>query len=573
MARGIWAVVVLAAVVAPVVQGQSQEPPLKTGTGAISGRVLDLKSRSPIANAQVSLDVTREQGGELPMQDSGDFIRTVQLGWTVRVGPTDSEGRFTFANLPSGVFQVRADKLGFWPSYLTLDGRSDGKWIVLHDGERVTTSEIPIARWPSISGRAVDERGDPIAGLTVKVLPPGSRHSQYGPSGITDDRGIYSIPVAPGTYTLSITGFPFITNQAIARPRTAFPPTFYPNQRTPEAATQITIAIGDVREGFDFVVSPEPVYRVSVALDGSEAGRQTTVKLFTVRADGEPDSEAIATAVGQSSTVVFSSVPAGRYVARAQTLPDMPYMSHGTAPLRELPPGTTLSAEQSIVVTDRDVDVRVAMRPGARITGHVVFEGALPKPALKDLSNRTLLIEPVNSMDEYLRGAYLPDDRFSTIQLPPGRYVVNPSAPLGWRLKSVMADGRDIRDYPIDIGTSDISGVVITFTDATTRLEGRIVMDKLDDMHGGWITVFPFDRALWSDYGIWPRRIKFLQTGRSGEFKVDVAPGTYYVAATSQSTRGRITATELARLATTASTVAVNERQTARVDVRFSRGR
>jgi hypothetical protein len=136
-----------------------------------------------------------------------------------------------------------------------------------------------------------------------------------------------------------------------------------------------------------------------------------------------------------------------------------------------------------------------------------------------------------------------------------------------------MAGGRDIRDYPVDLVRSDVRDAVITFTDRHSAVAGRLIREGPADLTRGWITVFPTDRAYWAEYGVYPRRIAFIQCGRSGLFEADLPPGSYYVVATTWSTRGRLSVDQLASLAASATPVVVGDGQTVYQEVRFSRGR
>jgi hypothetical protein len=136
-----------------------------------------------------------------------------------------------------------------------------------------------------------------------------------------------------------------------------------------------------------------------------------------------------------------------------------------------------------------------------------------------------------------------------------------------------MVDGRDVSDYPIELERSDVDDAVITFTDRRSAIAGRLVRERPEDLARGWITVFPTDRAYWPEYGVYPRRIVFIEPGRSGQFEAEVPPGSYYVAATRWPTRGRLTVEQLSTLAASATPVVVGDSQTVRQDVRFSRVR
>src|SRR5262245_59130392 len=87
----------------PSAQTPPQQPPLPTGTGFISGQVIDIPSRKPVPAAIVRL--------------SGRF--TIPAGAAPARGSTsmqvmsDAQGRFFFGSLPAGNFSITAEKTGY----------------------------------------------------------------------------------------------------------------------------------------------------------------------------------------------------------------------------------------------------------------------------------------------------------------------------------------------------------------------------------------------------------------------------------------------------------------------------
>jgi hypothetical protein len=569
LAIGVAVAVTLAPNARPV--GQTV---VATGTGMVSGRVTDATTRQPVAAASVQISTVPEGPTTFPIQDCCGVIYGLNMGGDFgRSATTDADGRFTFVNLPARTFELQANKIGWagwmwawWGQSSPTDG---ARWIDLRDGQHVDGLQIALPRLPVLGGHVTDERGEPVAGISILVTPTamaGATHRYLAQSATTDDRGTYRTTIYPGEYFVSTAPYPAVASMPVSRPTSAFPRVFFPQTNAIASAARITLAPGDERTGLDFIVAPQPVYRVSGVGEGAE---NLTIELF---ANGRLPGAA-ATAVGRAvqGRFGFASVPPGRYVLHALAPPQMDFMSHGTAPLAELPQGRTMWAESSVAVVDRDIDVRLALQPGARISGRVEFDGALPPPPLADLAKRTLIVERADGLESDFRGAYLTGDRFSTIQIEPGRYIVRPGPPEKWRLKSVMLGGRDISDYPVDLGQSDVDGAVITFTDRRSAIAGRLIRQGPEDLTRGWITVFPTDRAYWPEYGVYPRRIAFIECGRSGVFEAEVPPGSYYVAATRWTTRGRLSAAQLATLAASATAAVVGDSQTVHVEVRFPR--
>ena len=563
--------------VAGAVESSSQQPQqLPSGTASISGRVIEGTTGQPLRGTNVVLNQVADNALTLQVETPATGVAL----WP-GFGPygdrttTNEQGVFTFTRVPGGSFEIDATIPGWRVPERRSASADPVRWFDIRDGERLAGIEIKVFRPATINGRVTDQHGTPLAGIEILATAPGITLRSRGSLNelMTDDRGRYAIQVQPGKYLISTVQFPQIGTTLASSPTSAFMTTFYPQAAAHADAVPIEIARGEHRDGIDFVLVTRPAFRLTGNLTGHDAAQPVTVELLPPP-PRDPRAEPIAaTWLSGKTEFAFATVPPGRYVLRALSTPNMPVFSHGNPPLKELPAGPTLWAEMPVTVTDRDVAVTLNLQAGSRVSGRVEFDGRLAPPALENRQEPFgvigLVVERADATRTDFRGAYLSDGRFSTIQLEPGRYVFLASAPKEWRLKSVMHEGRDIRDYPFEIGSTDIRDVVLTFTDRRSAIRGRVLREPPYETTRGWVTIFPSDRALWSDYGIVPRRIAFVELGRSGVFEAEVPPGTYLIAATPHSTRGRITAETFAQLAAFAAPVVVGDGQTAVQDLRL----
>src|SRR5437870_6082505 len=79
----------------PVPQAQAPPP---SGTGAIEGQILNQATGAPLKKASVRLFGSRTEPGVMPAN---------------AVRETDEQGRFSFASLPPGKYQLSAERQGF----------------------------------------------------------------------------------------------------------------------------------------------------------------------------------------------------------------------------------------------------------------------------------------------------------------------------------------------------------------------------------------------------------------------------------------------------------------------------
>src|SRR5574338_787787 len=169
----------------PVMQmGQGRE--FKAGTGRIRGRVVSAENGTPIGRAQVRI-----------------FGNSV----APKTAMTDGDGRYEFTDLPEGSFSLSATKSGYMNvQYGQTRPFESGRRIELADKQVLEKADIAMPRGGVISGRIVDEFGEPLAAVMVTAmrqswqagrrrLMPAGRFSQ------TNDLGQYRMyGLAPGEY-------------------------------------------------------------------------------------------------------------------------------------------------------------------------------------------------------------------------------------------------------------------------------------------------------------------------------------------------------------------------------------
>lgn len=657
MLASVWIPVAASALLAQSPTGTQKDPP--PPTGMLVGQTVDGTTGKGLGGVIVTLaNVPVPTGGAVGLTPPPKLTRLPMKLLT------DANGRFVFRDVPKGSFTVTATKAGY--DFGAYGRRSPTEAtpepIVLGDGEKRGDLSVPLWKFASIGGTVVDEAGEPIIGLQVRILKRTivsgrSRFQQMGATVSTDDRGVYrAASLGPGDYVVGIvttqttvpatlvTSFaaaiksgrnedlqrdldrstsqsfslllggqpvgPWVLRPAsgsVAPPPPAqdkvyvYPCVFYPTVGSIGDATIVTLAPAADRTGIDFQLRPVVASTVSgvlTGLNGPEA--LTALDLVAGNAsDPQRDYEVVtATAVSDSNgAFAFLGVTPGLYTIRVQKMPLRPQTPSGNVTVIQtgnsmimsgtgpslpppIPDGPTLWANTSVSVEERDVaGVSVVLATGARVGGHVEFEGAIDTPAPDRLRLGTVTIDPADGRNSlvgaaginqfYLSRAVI-DARgqLSSYELPPGRYVVRASGPWpGWWFKGALEDGRDVSDAPFEIGGKNVPDLVVVFTDKPTELSGAARNSKGVDPTAT-VLVFPEQPSLWRDHGPTPRRLKTARVGSDGKYKLTALPaGDYLVVAVSTAVPDWMDVKSLQKLSALATRITIADGEKKSLDL------
>ena len=268
-------------------------PQARTGTAAIRGRVINATTGTPVRRASIQASYLMEQGrGEV--ESSGRSVTT------------DDNGAFELSGLAGGRWTLRASKTGYVEqqfgqrsAFATTDP------ITLAEGQRFV-ADFRLSRGGAISGRVVDEFGDPLAGANVSALrlqssSEGMRTTRTGTSVPSDDTGAYRIyGLPPGQYYVSINdpsaarmvvltspdsnafqiegqiniNAEFVTAGRVSfangeRTTTSYAPTYYPGTANVTEAQRLTLALGEEQSGINLTIVPVRAARITGRVMGS----------------------------------------------------------------------------------------------------------------------------------------------------------------------------------------------------------------------------------------------------------------------------------------------------------------
>jgi hypothetical protein len=295
---------------------------------------------------------------------------------------------------------------------------------------------------------------------------------------------------------------------------------FYPAARSADSA--VTVAVGAAREvtGIDLHVSPVPTVRLSGVLIGPD-GPTPLLPVRLVATGSEvlgPIADTAKTISDPDGGFTFEAVSAGEYSIQVLQAPE------------------TLWANVSVTVGDEDIPgLEIVLKRGLSMAGRIVFDGTSAKPEGLQQSRLPVFLEPVDgpgSTDTAIIGRADARGEFVLPRVAGGRYRLRVPTPIGpWVLAGVQMSGRDIADLPMELGDSDVSDLVVTYTDRPSSISGTIQMSgrPRDD---ACVIVFPAESELRARAGRNSRRFRISELSESGVYRIsDLPRGGYYVAA------------------------------------------
>lgn len=553
----------------------AQAPPPAVGTGVIAGVITAGDTGRPMRRVRVTLTNSET---------------SANLGTVV----TDVEGRFRFTALTAAPLTLRAAKGGYLDVIFGQKKPGSGRPgtpIQLADAQKIDNIQMQLPRGGVISGLVVDEVGDPILGVLVRVwryaIRNGSRElTATSNSGTTDDRGQYRVSgLVPGDYIVcAVPRDELVTLAAqydalIARvqaleaaraqqagrgglmpppppppsligPRPEDPQESYVMMCSPgttrmaDAAT-ITLDVGEERPGQNLQLQLLPIARVSgrvvwndgkLPIAGGSGGTtaDTQVHLVDLSAPNSPAGPRVIH-VKADGSFSFTSVQPGQYTLEAHADVPMPGSpAPAAAPAGARAPGpvmTPLWASVEISVAGQAVsDVTLTMSHGMNLSGHVVTEGASPVD-LSRLRVTALPAGPQYGEFNIPAARVEPDGRFTITGVVPGKYRIS-SAPgsAGAVIKSAVFSGVDTLDVPIDVKPGvDIGGGLLTAIPRFAEITGQLQDGTGKPVPGYTVIAFPVDPRYWTPGS---RRVQAVRPATDGRFTLrNLVAGEYRLAA------------------------------------------
>jgi hypothetical protein len=477
------------------------------GTAVLRGMIVTADNASPIRRAQVRVM-------------SPDARES-------RVATTDAQGRFEIRELPAGRYTMTASKGGFVSLQFGQRRPSEsGTPIELADAQTIDKITIALPRGSVLGGRVTDEFGEPVANASVTAMryayTAGARRLVPAPGAngrdTTDDQGqfrLFGLP--PGEYYVSATlrsGGPEVTDPM--GELSGYAATYFPGTTNIGEAQRVTVAIAQENTSVNFGLIATRLVRVSgqvMMSNGAPAPGGMVVLAPTNAGGGRAmlmQQGGAGNRIDQTGRFRLPNVAPGRYQMQAR------------AGGREFE-----LARMDLVVGTEDVEgLTLVTAPGAVINGTIVSDTGETfdfRPQQLQVSARLASPETQGAGQGGPGGSRLGDDWSFSLRNVIDPILVRTSSPQGWTLKSVLLNGQDITDTPMEFPPGQtIGGLQIVMTKKVTTLSGLVTDGRGNPALDATVVVFPSDEKLWMYQS---RFIKAARPDQDGRYRMTALPG------------------------------------------------
>jgi len=398
---------------------------------------------------------------------------------------------------------------------LTLDRAKNMKDVVF----RLTPHGV-------ITGRVLDEDGDPAANIQVQIArtgySQGRKQLTYMNGASTNDLGEYRMfGVAPGKYFLSVTYRQMMMMpNALDRSPTAqqdedYVPTFYPGTIDPSAAAQIEVAAGGTVSGINLKLSKARTARIKGRVTHGIAPGRPSISVMLMPRRSDPMAMIMMMnrnrIVDAKGNFELTGVTPGSYLVRANLNAN----------------GKNYSGSAPVEVGGRNIEnLNVVIGPGAVITGHLRVEGN-SNESLSNVQIRLMPREQGVMMFSPGLGKLNEDGSFRIEDVTADVYNLTLfGLPDGFYIKSIRSGETDALANGVDV-TGPVAPLHVVLSPNAGQLSGAVQNSATrQPAMGATVVMIPQEkdrRAVFSNY-------KMSTTDQSGNFSFkNLTPGEYKV--------------------------------------------
>ncbi len=471
---------------------------------SVEGTVINSVSGEPVKKADVML---------VPFAKGASRYSTV----------TDAAGHFLIDEVDAGRFQLMAYRSGYiQPSSPHGNAKYSGAFT-LEKGQKMNEIVLNLAPQGVISGRILDEDGDPLGNVTIQCLSivydRGKRRLEAHGETNTNELGEFRLPgLSEGKYLVSATSKSNEMRQRVherplrsvrAAVEEADITTYYPSTINPGSASPIVVGAGAQVSGINITLTRIRTVSVKGHVSTGTLSRRVDVMLF-------PREETPARFMAPGGT----ADPKGNFQLNRVVPGSYILLAVDTVERME---GKRYSARMPLEVRDANIEgIELELEPPAEIQGRLIVED---NGDLK--SNFRLLLQSRSESGQSAWLHLLDESMFQMEEIGyEGPYDVLPSGlPGNFYVKSIRLGERDVLETGFDFtpGTKDVLTLVLNPNGG--QIEGPVQNAKDEPAAGAKVTLIPD-----SGHRSYSRYYKTADADQSGHFSIKgVAPGEYKI--------------------------------------------
>ncbi len=469
-----------------------QGPP-KQESGSIQGRVINAVTGEAVKKA----DIVLSRNGSQPNQS---YTTT-----------TSTAGWFALQDVEPGRYNLSVSKRGY--AHLNYGSHGPGRpgaALSLDPGQHLADITLRMSPQAVITGRVIDEDGDPVPFIGVQVMHytyhKGKRNLESWDNSGTNDLGEYRLfGLSPGKYFLSATPneSPGLTGAQ------GYAPTYYPGTSDPAGATALELQSGTVRRGVDITLMKTRTVRLrGLVVDPTPSTMQGVYLTLMPREDAESMMERqFGTSVDSRGGFEFPSVAPGAYFVLA---------------VKRSGANKSYAATQAVDARGGDVDnIVLELTPEAEINGNLRVEGR----ALQNLADLQVSLQSDGaSFGGWAGGPVKADGSFIIPNVTPTHYELHVYGfPDEYYIKSAAIGAKDILETGITFSPAMNGAINIVLSGTGGQVEGVVLNADQQPATEASVVAVPDEprRTQWRIY-------KDERTDQYGRFTIKgLAPGRY----------------------------------------------
>lgn len=452
------------------------------------------KALSPSGNAASVQGTVLNQLTGKPL----DAVHVMLVGYNADHTPaiiygamTNAAGHFSIAAILPDEYSIMLERRGFifaaGPRQNEALPKAVPGMLNLKSGEQLEDVILEMTPRAIISGRVVDEYGDPVMNVNVIAVPLTRQLllNRFPVEISTNDRGEFRLSLPPGRYYIKAFSWSWsLPDRSGAEIRTdgtaeaSYVETYYPGTAAMQDATRVEAAAGQERSGIEIQLARKPVLSISGTVSGFKEGTDLSTTEAQVTAEWGPDAWNMTNSTGEGLRVSREGKLEGKFQLGHLNPGVYRVYAHcriGDHEMQSQPVDLTLS--------DSNVEgLNLVLAPGFEVAGTIEFSGnpQAPKPARENL---TVQLHPAESLrfDQLRVAGADAEGRFRIKDVFDQRYRVE-VAPLpdNGFVKTVSLNGTPVADGILDFSNGSEGGQIkITLS---TNAAGLLV--RVQDSQG-----------------------------------------------------------------------------------------